>query len=190
MQNLKYGNTNTYFINGLLFDTDMPGTMPQFFKVIKQNDIPFDGIQYVLASHYHPDHIGLISELMGMGIKLVVAEHQLKHVHFADEILKRQYGDKYHPIDESRATVITVDESRKFLKSIGISGEIIPTYSHSPDGIALILDDGECFAGDLEPRSYISAYENNDALEKDWKLLIAHKPKVIHFSHANDYEPC
>lgn len=73
MQNLKYGNTNTYFINGLLFDTDMPGTMPQFFKVIKQNDIPFDGIQYVLASHYHPDHIGLISELMGMGIKLVVA---------------------------------------------------------------------------------------------------------------------
>ena len=42
MKMLKYGNTNTYFINGLLFDTDMPCMMPQLFRTIKQNDIPFN----------------------------------------------------------------------------------------------------------------------------------------------------
>ena len=186
MKKLKYGNTNTYFINRLLFDTDMPGTMPQFFRAIKQNHIPFTDIRYVIASHYHPDHIGLVSELMGMGIKLVIIEHQRKQVHFADGILKRQYGDKYSPIDETQAAVISAEKSRKFLKCIGIDGEIIPTYSHSEDGIALILDDGNCFVGDLEPRSYIDAYENNLALENDWKRLAAYKPEVIHFGHTNE----
>ena len=72
MRKLKYGNTNTYFIDGLLFGTDMPGTMPQFFKTIKQNEISLTDIHYVLASHYHPDHIGLISELMDMGVRLII----------------------------------------------------------------------------------------------------------------------
>ncbi len=32
---LKYSNTNTYFVNGLLIDTDYAGTLPLFFKEIK-----------------------------------------------------------------------------------------------------------------------------------------------------------
>ena len=186
MRKLRYGNTNTYFINGLLFDTDMPGTLPQFFKAIKQNEIPFKDIHYVLASHYHPDHIGLISELMNRGVQLIVVENQTTLVHFADEIIRRQYGSKYSPIDETRAKVISIDESRRFLKSIGIDGEIIPTCSHSKDGIALILDDGNCFVGDLEPRSYIDVYEDNRILESDWSRIASRNPKVIHFGHANE----
>lgn len=127
MRKLRYGNTNTYFIDGLLFDTDMPGTMPQFFKTIKQNEISFENIHYALASHYHPDHIGLIGRLMDMSVRLIVVENQMKLVHFADEIIRRQYGSKYSPIDETQAKVISIDESRRFLKSIGIDGEIIPT---------------------------------------------------------------
>lgn len=33
---LKYGNTNTYFINGLLIDTDYAGMLPAFYKEIKK----------------------------------------------------------------------------------------------------------------------------------------------------------
>ena len=186
MRKLKYGNTNTYFIDGLLFDTDMPGTMPQFFKAIKQNEISLTDIHYVLASHYHPDHIGLISELMDMGVRLIIVENQMKLVHFADEIIRRQYGSEYSPIDEMRVKLISIDGSRRFLKSIGINGEIIPTCSHSKDGIALILDDGNCFVGDLEPRSYIDAYKDNRILESDWNRIASRNPKVIHFGHANE----
>ena len=169
MRKLRYGNTNTYFIDGLLFDTDMPGTMPQFFKAIKQNEISLTDIHYVLASHYHPDHIGLISELMDMGVWLIVVENQMKLVHFADEIIRRQYGSKYSPIDETRAKLISIDGSRRFLKRI-----------------ALILDDGNCFVGDLEPRSYIDAYEDNRILESDWNRIASRNPKVIHFGHADE----
>lgn len=72
------------------------------------------------------------------------------------------------------------------MKSIGINGEIIPTCSHSKDGIALILDDGNCFVGDLEPRSYIDAYEDNRILESDWNRIASRNPKVIHFGHADE----
>jgi hypothetical protein len=36
---LKYGNTNTYFVNGLLIDTDYAGTLPAFYRVIKEKGI-------------------------------------------------------------------------------------------------------------------------------------------------------
>ena len=40
---LKYGNTNTYFVNGvnggLLIDTDYAGTMQAFYKALKKNGI-------------------------------------------------------------------------------------------------------------------------------------------------------
>ena len=52
MIRLKYGNTNTFFIHGdnagLLFDTDYAGTLPAFYKAIKQNCIAVKDIGYIL----------------------------------------------------------------------------------------------------------------------------------------------
>ena len=76
MIRLKYGNTNTFFISGancnLLIDTDYAGTLTAFYKAINMNHIKVSDISYVLATHYHPDHIGLISELMKQGVKLLL----------------------------------------------------------------------------------------------------------------------
>ena len=122
---LKYANTNTFFINGLLFDTDMSGMLGAFYKSIKQNNIQMNDIKYVVCSHYHPDHMGLVSELMNQGIKLLIIDNQKDYVHFSDEIFKKQFGEKYIPIDEKKAIIISAQESRKFLETIGISGEIL-----------------------------------------------------------------
>ena len=90
IKKLKYGNTNTFFIRetggGLLVDTDFAGTLPAFYKAIKRCDIKIGDISYVLATHYHPDHIGLVSELMKQGIKLLLIDTQKPYIHFADEI--------------------------------------------------------------------------------------------------------
>lgn len=183
---LKYGNTNTYFADGLLIDTDYAGTLPAFYKEIKRNDISITDIKYVLATHYHPDHIGIIGELTALGVKLLLIEHQIKFVHFSDKIFGREPRLNFKPIDESKAVVISCAESRSFLLEMGIQGEIIPTKSHSEDGVAVVLDDGNCFVGDLEPFEYIEAYENNTALQEDWKLISSYSPAVIHYGHAND----
>lgn len=185
---LRYGNTNTFFLRGeegILIDTDMPGTLPAFFREIKRQDISIKDIGYVIATHYHPDHMGLISELTSMGIKLLLAEHQKVYVHFSDSIFRRSYKE-YIPINENEAVIFSCKDSRELLAGLGIFGEIIPTRSHSEDGIALILDNGDCFAGDLEPPEYIAAYSDNRLLEDDWKRIMSYNPKHIFYAHANN----
>lgn len=185
MTTLRYGNTNTYYIDGLLIDTDMAGTLGGLFRELKRNCIELKDVKYVLATHYHPDHMGLISELTELGVKLLLIDRQRDFVHFSDPVFARQKSLNYKTIRENEAAVISCADSRKFLAELGISGEIIPTESHSPDGIALITDDGSCFVGDLEPPSFIDAYEDNVPLKKDWESIMAHCPKKAYFGHVN-----
>lgn len=187
---LKYGNTNTYFVRGtgggLLIDTDYAGTLSAFYKELKKNNISTADITYILATHFHPDHIGLVSELGKMGIKLLLIDRQYDYVHFADDIFKRERHLLYEPIDEKNAVIITCKESRDFLAKTGIAGEVIQTTSHSKDSISVILDNGECFVGDLEPLEYLDAYEENMALQRDWNMIMSRKPQVIYYAHANE----
>ena len=183
---LRYGNTNTFFIEGndggLLVDTDYAGTLPAFYKALKQNGIKVNNIKYVLATHYHPDHMGLISELMKQGAMLLLIDVQRDYVHFSDSIFARDRLP-YTPIDESLGIVISCSESREFLLRAGISGEIIHTHSHSEDSVSLIMDDGDCFVGDLEPFEYIEVYEENEKLKSDWEHILSFQPKRIFYSH-------
>ena len=187
---IKYGNTNTFFIRGtggsLLIDTDYAGTMPAFYRAIKNHDIKISDITYVLATHYHPDHIGLVSELMKQGVKLLLVDTQKSYVHFADEIFARDKRLNYEPIHEDNVVMIGCKESRQFLDDLGIKGEIISTPSHSEDSISLILDSGISFVGDLEPIGYLEAYEENVELKRDWEAVLGFNPQVIYYAHANE----
>jgi len=187
---LKYGNTNTFFIRGtacnLLIDTDYAGTLPAFYRAIKEHDIKIRDIDYVLATHYHPDHIGLVSELVKQGVKLLLLDTQYSYIHFSDEIFSRDKHLNYEPITTENATIISSEESRDFLKNIGINGEIAVTTSHSNDSISLILDSGECFVGDLEPIEYLRAYDENEKLKTDWDIIMRYAPRVIYYAHANE----
>ena len=190
MIRLKYGNTNTFYIpgksGGLLIDTDYAGTLQAFFRALKTNHLELNDISYVLPTHCHPDHIGLIGELQHLGVKPLLVDIQLATVHFPDEIFGRDKHLRYAPIDEKPATIISCDESREFLRSIGIEGEIISTPSHSEDSVSVILDCGDCFVGDLEPYEYLNGYENNLQLQKDWSLILSRNPKRILYAHANE----
>ena len=92
MLRLKYGNTNTYFLQGtcgsILIDTDYAGTMPAFYKELKKNNMT----------------------------------------------------------------------------------------------IADILDNGECFVGDLEPIEYLRAYEKN----QDSHIRIQKEGKVVKAGKSDD----
>ena len=187
---IRYGNTNTVLLQGdrgsILIDTDYAGTMPAFYKAIKGLGIKVSDITYVLATHYHPDHMGLISELMSQGVKLIIMESQTEHVHYSDEIFAREPKLGFKPIDESQAQVVLFEDSRKFLGELGIAGEIISTPSHSEDSISVLLDDGTCIVGDLEPLEYLEAYTDNKKLKADWDALLSAAPKRIIYAHANE----
>ena len=184
---LRYGNTNTFFLRGtkggLLVDTDYAGTLPAFFRAIKQAGIGIQDITYMMATHYHPDHIGLVSELQALGVRLVVLSPQLPCLHFADDIFARDRRLQYRPIDEDQARIITCEESRSFLAGLGIAGEILSTPSHSSDSVCVMLDGGECIVGDLEPQQYLAAYDENPELKEDWERILRFPPKEIHYGH-------
>ncbi len=190
MVKLRYGNTNTFYIpgtgRGLLVDTDYAGTLALFFKSLKAADISTKDISYVLATHFHPDHIGILSELQKLGMKLLLIDVQRNSVHYADGIFSRDKRFHYDPIDEGSAEIISCAESRDFLSGLGICGEIIHTPSHSPDSISLILDSRDCIVGDLEPYEYLAAYGENPELKRDWDLVMSFQPKRILYAHANE----
>lgn len=196
---LRYGNTNTYLVRGkgagVLIDTDYAGTLGAFFREIKVRGVRLTDIAYVMATHYHPDHAGLIGELMRLGVKLLLIDVQRESVHFPDAIFERDKHIRYEPVDEDAAVVISCEESREFLAALGIGGEIISVPSHSADSVAVILDGdctdgggpdgGCCIAGDLEPFDYIGAYDNNPALRADWEHVLSYRPGTVYYAHAN-----
>lgn len=190
MIKLRYGNTNTFYIKGengaLLVDTDYAGTMQGFYRAIKQQDIRVSDITYILATHYHPDHSGLVSELMAQGVRLLLVDVQKDFVHYSDKIFAREPRLGCKPIDETQAKVISCGASRAFLAGLGISGEIVHTPSHSEDSVSLVLDDGVCIVGDLEPMEYLAAYDENEKLKADWQLINSFSPNRICYAHANE----
>ena len=190
---LKYGNTNTYFIRGakgsILLDTDYAGTLQMFYKEIKKNGISLKDITYILATHYHPDHMGLVGELVSMGVKFLVMDTQVPNLHFSDGIFSRDKTLGFLPsVPEDKAEVIACKDSRAFLAALGIDGEIVSTPSHSEDSITFVLDSGDCFVGDLEPMEFMDGYEENKALQSDWEKVMSFSPRVIYYGHANKKE--
>ena len=187
---IRYGNTNTFLIQGekgsILVDTDFAGTLPAFYKAIKAEGIQVSDITYVMSTHYHPDHMGLISELQKQGVELVLLENQVDHIHFPDAIFARMPNLSYTPIDASNALVLGFPDASSFLADLGIEGTILPTKSHSEDGIAIVLSDGTAIVGDLEPISYMDGYSDNATLADDWKEILKLNPKHIYHAHAND----
>ena len=156
-----------------------------FYKEIKKNSISLKDITYILATHYHPDHMGLVGELVSMGVKFLVMDTQVPNLHFSDDLFSRDKTLRILPsVPEDKAEVIACKDSRAFLAALGIDGEIVSTPSHSEDSITLVLDSGDCFVGDLEPMEYMDGYEENKALQSDWEKVMSFSPRVIHYGHA------
>ncbi len=187
---LRYGNTNTFFIKGtgggLLIDTDYAGTLGAFFKAIKAAGIGIGDISYVMATHYHPDHCGLIGELQDLGAKLLLIDVQASGVHFADSVFARDKKLAYKPVRDAEAEVIRCEDGRAFLARLGIGGDILAAPSHSGDSVSVIFDTGDCVVGDLEPLEFAAGYENGAALRADWERIAAYRPKRILPAHANE----
>lgn len=116
----------------------------------------------------------------------MLIDTQKPHIHFADEIFRRDKRLDYESVNTDHSIIISSKNSREFLEKMGIEGEIVSTPSHSEDSISLILNNGTCFVGDLEPIEYLEAYIQNDKLKKDWQLVMSYHPKIIYYAHANE----
>ncbi|MCC4367790.1 hypothetical protein CBG04_08520 [Limosilactobacillus reuteri] len=187
---LKYGNTKCYLLKGtkknLLIDADWAGTLPKFFQELGRKKLKVQDIDYLLITHYHPDHMGLATDLMNLGISLVVLDCQMAYIHQSDYIFQKEHNPDFQPINYKHIHKLNLVDSRHFLSDCGISGIILSSPGHSADSISLVLDSGEAFVGDLYPQEQVPLY-NNKVLSHSWKKLISHGANFIYFAHyANE----
>ena len=184
---LKYSNTNTYLIESaegkVLFDTGWAGTMPAFCKCIGDLHVSAQDIDYLLISHFHPDHMGIAQEIANLGVTIVVMDVQTPYVHMADSVFAKEEKNRFVPIVDERIKVVSITESRGFLRSIGIAGEVLHTPGHSDDSISLWLDDGMLFVGDLNPLYELELHKGT-TIDESWKHLLALNPKIVYYGHA------
>ncbi len=186
--NVGYDSTNYYVLADskprLLIDIGFPGTLPKLQNRCKQMSIQLSDVKHLLVTHYHPDHAGLAQELKHTGIKLIVVDIQLPAIPVMRTYMKP--SNNYVEIDLKDNIVISLDDSRAYLETLGLQGEIIATPGHSDDSVSLILDDGTAFTGDL-PRPLPMAEGNMLTVNQSWKHIRAHGAKASYPGHGPIY---
>jgi ribonuclease/clavin/mitogillin len=183
--NVGYDSTNYYVIgNGkkrLLVDVGWPGTLGKLQANLKRKGIAIEEIPYLLATHYHPDHAGLVQEVKAKGVRLMVMEGQDNAIPALKQWMKPEMN--FQEIDLRDNTAVTLAESRGFLAKLDIAGEIVHTPGHSGDSVTLVLDSGDAFTGDLQSES--RADENSiAAVQKSWATIRAMHARMIHPGHG------
>ena len=187
IKEIKYSSTNTYLIKGtngtLLFDTGWAGTMQAFCHAMGEAGEKVQDITYILISHYHPDHMGIAQEISDMGPKICAADIQKDFIHSSDRIFAKDKKATFTPIRDENVKFFTLENSRAFLKELGIDGAIYSTPGHSDDSISLMLDTGELFVGDLNPLYELELHRGSQ-IEATWNELLSMHPKKVYYGHA------
>ena len=95
---------------------------------------------------------------------------------------------------------ILIDETFR-LDSFGVAGQIIATPGHSTGSICVLLDGGECLAGDLMMGGTLGGYmfgrrpglpyflDDREQNLASIRRLLEHPLKLVHVGHGGPLEP-
>jgi len=183
--NVGYDSTNYYVVEQnrkrLLIDVGWPGSLPKLRASLKRKGIALEDLGYLCVTHYHPDHAGLVQELVEKGIQHIVLEQQLSAIPRLKTTMKPDSG--YVDIGIQDSLHLTTVESRAWLTSIGLSGEIVSTPGHSEDSISLVLEEGIAFTGDLMPPAVVAA-DKAEAAQQSWAKLRGLNVRTVYPGHG------
>ena len=183
--NVGYRSTNFWVISAgpsrLLVDLGWPGMAGKLLAELERKSIPIKEIRYGFATHYHIDHAGAAQDLKNRGMTLIVTPEQIDAVPAMKQWTKPDMN--YTDIATADNVVVKLEDSREFLKSIGLAGELIHTPGHSDDSVSLLLDSGEAFTGDLTPPS-MATEEQAETIATSWRALADRGAKMIYAGHG------
>ena len=167
----------------LLLDAGWPGSLPELASRLKAYRLDGRQIKYVLPTHFHPDHAGLVQEVkQAWGARLIVHARQVPFIPQLASIMEKKGG--YVPVQVEPGDIVLSDDSRARLKAIGIHGVVVPTPGHTDDSVSLVLDSGEAFIGDLPPPHFV-AEPTAGTVRASWQALQAAGARKCYPAHAD-----
>jgi glyoxylase-like metal-dependent hydrolase (beta-lactamase superfamily II) len=189
--NVGYDSTNYYVLPGqgarLLLDVGFPGTLPKLTAALQRFRLSLRDLTAVVATHYHPDHAGLIQELKSAGLQHLVLAPQLPGILALAHYVKPNSG--YVPITTHDAAIIPLDHSRAWLARLGLAGQFVATPGHSADSVSLVLDSGEAFTGDLTLPALAPDEAAAAILNASWAALRAAGARTLYPGHGPTGRP-
>ena len=186
-----YDSTNYYVLAGaagrLLVDVGFPGTLPKLLAALQRKGLALADLTAVVATHYHPDHAGLLGELKQKGLPPLVLEPQVSAIPLLAGYVKP--GSGYVPLDPAANAALPLAQSRAWLARLGLAGEFLHTPGHSADSVSLVLDDGAAFTGDLTLPGFAKDEAAAAEVEASWASLKAHGARLLYPGHGPTARP-
>lgn len=160
-----------------LVDTGSKDDLPALAAALAREGVRFRDLAAVILTHGHADHAGLAAEVRRRSGAVVIAgrgdrsmlesgvnEPVTPTSFTARLILILPLDPRYEPL---RADV-EVDGERD-LASYGLAGRVLPVPGHTPGSLAVVLDDGRAFVGDMMLGGWLGG------------ALFAHRPGEHYF---------
>jgi len=213
---VKASITNSYILpcdgGYLVIDTSHKRDYKRYVRDLNKLGIGFSDIRYILLTHHHHDHAGMLAQLLDQcNARIIVHQEALGPLKRGEnevgEILNfraglmialiKIFGERYRfpPVVPRDEDIVVKGDEDDFLRGIGIDGRIMHTPGHTPDSISVVLDDGDAFVGDLSmnmPKfmgfNYRPPYvDNMDSIFAGWRKVLDAGSKTIHPGHGKPF---
>lgn len=182
---IKHANCYLAKINDfyVAIDAGWPGYIHEYVEALKTHNINPERIKYLIVTHFHPDHAGLVENIKKFGTCFILFDHQIPYIQFMEKMIRSDRS--YLPLDMNSNVVLSIDESESFFKKNNIPAQVIKTTGHSDDSISVVFKDGSTFIGDLYSQDLIM--EDDYRSKQSWYDLKLKGAKVIYPAHGNPY---
>ncbi|GAB2551676.1 MBL fold metallo-hydrolase [Gracilibacillus alcaliphilus] len=186
--NIGYGSTNYYAVNHqktyLLIDVGLPGTFGMMKNQLQKYGIHFKDIQYLIVTHFHPDHCGIAQEVQSLGVEMIISRTQLDFLETANESMKKY--SNYKKINIDSKNILNENDKNSFYERFGMPGYMLHTPGHTDDSISIVIKGLGIFTGDL-PLVNQTYFASSKKVEESWAQIRNTNEKRIFPGHGNSF---